>query len=208
MRRIAAAILLLTLSALSTAADAPTSVQSLHRFFAEVNRYTSPFTQTLLDDAGKSVQEAKGRLWIERPNKFRWNYDSPSKQQIVSDGEKLFVYDEDLRQVTVRSLKQGLLDTPAMLLAGRGRVEDQFTVKDLGSENGLEWVQLLPKRKDSGIEQVRLGFERGRLKSFEITDGLGQTTRYVLHSGLENQPIDPSRFSFTAPPGVDVVGDQ
>ncbi len=125
----------------------------------------------------------------------------------MSDGDKLWVYDEDLKQVTVRSLKQGLLDTPAMLLAGKGRVEDQFEVKGAGSENNLEWVQLLPKRKDGGIDQVRLGFEHGRLKALELLDGLGQTTRYTLNSGVENQPIDPSRFTFTPPPGVDVVGD-
>src|SRR5215213_1712211 len=116
MRRLVALTILVCVSVGATAADGPSSVQSLHRFFSEVNRYTAHFTQTLVDDAGKPIQESKGRLWIERPNKFRWNYESPSKQQIVSDGEKLFVYDEDLRQVTVRSLKQGLLDTPAMLL--------------------------------------------------------------------------------------------
>lgn len=209
MRRAMIAVLLLVSSVSTFAASpAPAGTQSLQRFFSDVNRYTASFTQTVLDEDGKAVQEAKGRLWLERPNKFRWNYESPSKQQIVSDGERLYVYDEDLKQVTVRSLKQGLLDTPAMLLAGRGRVEDQFTVKDQGTDGGLEWVQLLPKRKDSGIEQLRLGFERGRLKSFELIDGLGQKTRYALHSSLENQPIDPSRFSFAPPPGVDVVGEQ
>ncbi len=210
MRRLAALALLIVWSTGGFAAsESTTGTQNLQRFFNEVNRFTAAFTQTVLDDTGKPIQEAKGRLWIERPNKFRWNYDSPVKQQIVSNGERLYVYDEDLRQVTVRSLKDGLLDTPAMLLAGKGRVQDQFTVKELGNENGLEWVQLVPKRKDSGIEEVRLGFERGgHLKSFYLVDGLGQKTRYVLHSGLENQPIDPNRFTFIPPPGADVVGDR
>lgn len=201
-------LLLLWPLGLMAAAPAPGSLESLQRFFADVKRYTAFFNQTVFDETGKPVQEAKGRLWIERPNKFRWNYEAPAKQQIVSDGERLWVYDEDLRQVTVRSLQQGLLDTPAMLLAGKGRVEDQFDVKDMGTQNGLEWAELLPKRKDTGIEAVRLGFERGRLKAIELVDSLGQTTRYMLHSGLENQPIDPSRFTFTPPPGVDVVGEQ
>lgn len=190
----------------TTSSTANSGLRSLHRFFNEVNRYTAFFNQVVLEDGRKPIQESKGRLWIERPNKFRWNYESP-KQQIVSDGERLWIYDEELKQVTIRSLKQGLLDTPAMLLAGRGRVEDQFTVKDLGTENGIAWVQLLPKRKDSGIDDVRIGFESGRLKVFELLDGLGQITRYTLHSGLENQPIDPSRFTFTPPPGTDVVGE-
>jgi outer membrane lipoprotein carrier protein len=194
-------------SATAAASQTQSGLRSLQRFFTEVNRYTAFFTQVVLEDGRKPIQESKGRFWIERPNKFRWNYESP-KQQIVSDGERLWIYDEELKQVTVRSLKQGLLDTPAMLLAGRGRIEDQFTVKDLGPENNIAWVQLLPKRKDSGVDEVRLGFESGRLKVFELFDGLGQTTRYTLHSGLENQPIDPSRFTFTPPPGTDVVGEQ
>ena len=186
---------------------APSATQSLQRFFAQVNRYTAQFQQTQIDDAGKPVQESTGRLWIERPNKFRWNYDAPTKQQIVSDGERLWVYDEDLKQVTVRALKQGLLDTPAMLLAGRGRIEDQFAVKDIGTQNGLEWVELLPKNKDSGVERVRIGFNDGRIAAFDLLDGLGQTTRYTLRDALENQPIDPNRFKFTPSPGVDVVGE-
>ena len=152
-----------------SAADTANGVQSLRRFFAEVNRYTAHFSQTVLDESDKPIQEAKGRLWIERPNKFRWNYESPAKQQVVSDGESLYVYDEDLKQVTVRSLKQGLLDTPAMLLAGRGRIDDQFVVKDAGREKGLDWAELTPKRKDSGVDQVRIGFVQGRWRMFEIT---------------------------------------
>lgn len=181
-------------------------VESLQRFFTEVNRYTARFTQVLLDEEGKPVQESSGRLWIERPNKFRWDYETPYKQQIVSDGERLWVYDEDLRQVTVRLLKDGLLETPAALLAGKGRPEEQFHVKDAGAENNLAWVALTPKRRDTGVEEVRLGFGRGRLQAFEIVDGLGQTTRYALQAGVENQPIDPARFKFTPPPGADVVG--
>lgn len=203
------ALALFAIGASSVAqAPEPTGVESLQRFFDEVERYTAQFTQIVVDEGGKPIQESKGRLWIERPNRFRWNYETPYKQQIVSDGEKLWVYDEDLKQVTVRPLKEGLLETPAALLAGKGRVEQRFNVEDAGAQNGLAWVELTPKGKDSGFENVRLGFERGRLRMFELADALGQMTRYTLRNGSENQPIDPSRFSFTPPPGADVVGEQ
>lgn len=214
MRRGAAGQALLGLLALALCgavsmapAQPPGGRESLARFFEKVDRYTAQFTQVLLDEAGEPIQEAKGRLWIERPNKFRWNYETPYKQQIVSDGERLWVYDEDLKQVTVRPLQQGLLETPAALLAGKGRLEERFNVADVGEEGGLEWVELTPKGKDGGFEQVRLGFRQGRLRMFELHDALGQTTRYTLSDGLENQPIAPSRFTFTPPPGVDVVGE-
>jgi outer membrane lipoprotein carrier protein len=191
------------------AQTAPASgVDILHRFFRQVDRYTALFNQVVLDETGEKIQDSKGRLWIERPNKFRWNYETPYKQQIVSDGEKLWVYDEDLKQVTVRALKGGLLDTPAVLLAGKGKLEQQFDIQDGGGGNNLTWVVLTPKKKDTGFEKVRIGFEQTRLRTLELIDGLGQTTRYTLSGGLENQPIDPARFTFTPPPGVDIVGEQ
>ena len=186
----------------------PSAVESLERFFEQVDRYTARFEQVVLDELGETIQESEGRLWIERPNKFRWNYESPYEQEIVSDGERLWVYDKDLQQVTVRRLEGGLLDTPAVLLAGKGRLADQFNVEDLGTEDGLAWVQLTPKNKDSGFESVRIGFENGRLRRLEIKDSLGQTTRYVLQKAIENASIPESRFEFRPPPGVDIVGEQ
>ena len=208
-RRALAAFLGLAFAVAAVAQNnAPSGLESLERFFNEVERYTAQFTQVVVDEGGEVIQESKGRLWIERPNKFRWNYEAPYKQQIISDGERLWVYDEDLRQVTVRPLKEGLLETPAALLAGKGRLEQRFNVKDAGTTDGLAWVELTPKGRDGGFEKVRLGFRDDQLRMFELVDGLGQTTRYTLHSALENNPIDPSRFTFTPPPGVDVVGEQ
>lgn len=205
--RAALAVILIAWSAgLSAAKETPTGLESLRRFFNEVKRYTARFEQVVLDEERTPLQESKGRLWIERPNKFRWNYETPYKQQIVSDGERLWVYDEDLRQVTVRSLKEGLLETPAALLAGKGVLEERFNVKDAGTENDIAWIELTPKDKESGFERARFGFVSGRLRTFEIIDALGQMTRYTVSDALENQPIDPARFSFTPPAGVDVVG--
>lgn len=190
------------------ALGAPASaIESLQRFFAQVDRYTARFEQVVLDELGEPIQESRGQLWIERPNKFRWNYQTPYEQQIVSDGERLWVYDKDLRQVTVRPLEGGLLNTPAALLAGQGGLEEQFDVENLGTEKGLARVELTPKAKDSGFESVRIGFENGRLRRLEIRDSLGQTTRYVLSDAVENAQISRSVFAFEPPPGVDIVGE-
>ena len=186
----------------------PSGVESLQRFFTDVSRYSAQFSQLLLDETGATIQESKGRLWIERPDKFRWDYETPYKQEIIGDGEKLWVYDEDLKQATVRTLKGGLLDTPAVLLAGRGHLSDQFQIRDDGVKNDLSWVELIPKSKDSGFEKVRLAFAQGRLRQIELLDGLGQMTRYTLTNATENKPISATRFTFTPPPDVDVVGER
>jgi outer membrane lipoprotein carrier protein len=190
------------------AADTPPSgVDSLRRFFKEVNTFSARFSQVVLDERLSPIQESSGTLWIERPNKFRWDYEKPYKQRIVADGERLWVYDVGLQQVSVRALSGGLGDTPAMLLAGRGRLDDNFTIKALGAQNDIEWVQLSPRRKDSGYEDIRIGFAQGKLRVLEMVDGFGQVTRVTFQSSRENPRIEPNRFSFTPPEGVDVVGE-
>ncbi len=200
--------LLATTAALAAAPAAGKSgTDHLRRFFAEVTSFSAQFNQVVLDEALNPIQESSGMLYLERPNRFRWDYDAPLKQQIVSDGKQIWVYDVDLRQVTVRSLSGGLGDTPAVLLAGKGRLEDSFAVTSMGTQGTLAWARLVPKRKDGGYEDIRVGFEDGKLKVLEMVDGFGQTTRVTLTAARENVKLDAARFSFTAPPGVDVVGE-
>lgn len=191
----------------SAAAAAPSGAEGLRRFFSAVQTVNARFTQTVLDEALNPIQESSGTLWIDRPDRFRWDYETPFKQQIVGDGQKIWVYDKDLEQVTVRPLAGGLGYTPAMLLAGRGRLEDNFVVKDLGAQGNLEWAQLIPKNKDGGFESIRIGFEQGKLRTLEMLDGFGNTTRVTLQAMKENAKIEPAKFKFTPPPGVDVVGE-
>jgi outer membrane lipoprotein carrier protein len=208
MKRFLILLPILFLTGLVQAADAPKSgIDSLRRFFSEVNSFSARFSQVVLDERLSPIQESSGTLWIERPNKFRWDYEKPYKQRIVADGERLWVYDDGLQQVSVRPLSGGLGDTPAMLLAGRGRLEDNFTIKPLSTQNDIEWVQLSPRRKDSGYEDIRIGFVQGKLRVLEMVDGFGQVTRVTFQSSRENPRIEPNRFSFTPPEGVDVVGE-
>ena len=184
-----------------------TALDDLRRFFNEVNSFSARFTQVVLDERLSPIQESSGMLWIERPNKFRWDYEKPYKQQIVADGTRLWVYDAGLQQVSVRQLSGGLGDTPAMLLAGRGRLDDNFTIKLLETLNDTDWVQLSPRRKDSGYEDIRVGFVQGKLRVLEMVDGFGHVTRVTFASPRENVRIEPARFNFTPPEGVDVVGE-
>ena len=205
---ILAVMFLLGMSSAMAATNAPKSgVDSLRRFFHEVNSFSARFKQVVLDESLKPIQESSGTLWIERPNKFRWDYEKPYKQQIVADGKRLWVYDVGLQQATVRDLSGGLNDTPAMLLAGKGRLDDNFTIQPLDAQGKLMWVQLKPRHKDSGYDDIRIGFAQGKLRVIEMVDGFGHTTRVTLESPRENARIESARFSFTPPEGVDVAGE-
>ena len=201
LRRLVGAIAVLLGTTTISAADA---LDSARRFFNDVRSYSAQFQQTVWDESKRPIQESTGRLWLERPNKFRWNYDRPP-QQIVSDGERVWVYDEELQQISVRSLSTSLTDTPALLLTGRGRLEDAFTLKPLPATDELEWVELTPRRKEGAFDVLRLAFAKGKIRIIEMVDGLGHTTRYTLQAGAENVKIDAGRFRFVPPQGVDIV---
>ena len=183
------------------------AANDLQRFFNDVQSYTAKFSQVVLDESFNLLQESSGTLWIQRPDKFRWDYDIPFEQHIVGDGERIWVHDVELQQVTVRRVSGGLGATPALLLAGRGKLDENFSVNSLGLQGQLEWTQLIPKNKDGGYEEIRVGFENGRIRILEMIDGFGQTTRIALRDATENVEINAGKFVFEPPPGTDVVGE-
>jgi outer membrane lipoprotein carrier protein len=181
------------------------STQDLQHFFNKVQRYSARFDQVVLDEAMNPIQESSGNLWIDRPGKFRWDYTVPYVQHIVGDGKQVWVYDVELKQVAVRRMQGALGATPAILLAGKGSLEAGFVIKDLGRQGELDWVQMKPKKSDGGFENIRIGFEKGKIRTLEMVDGFGQTTRVTLKDAKENVRISADKFTFKPPPGVDVI---
>ncbi|MFZ5558671.1 MAG: outer membrane lipoprotein chaperone LolA [Pseudomonadota bacterium] len=182
-------------------------IEKLRQFIEATRSARSEFTQTVVDGRGRKIQDASGSMEFERPGRFRWTYARPYDQLIVGDGEKVWIYDKELKQVTVRALDQALGSTPAALLAGSNDIEKAFTLSESGAQGGLEWVDAVPKNRDTTFDRVRLGFdERADLRAMELTDSFGQTTRLTFAGFERNPKLDPSRFRFTPPPGADVVG--
>jgi len=187
------------------AAPAEGGAAALTRFFHEVHSYQARFTQTVYDDTHQVLQTASGEMWIERPDKFRWNYDRPDRQVIVGDGQSVWVYDPGLRQVTVRPMSEAVGDTPALILSGKGHLREHFTIKTLGTRGGVAWVDLRPKRRGAGFSDIRLGFRDGLLRRLQLKDSFGQTTDMTLSHYHENRAISPEEFRFRPPKGADVV---
>ena len=183
------------------------SIDRLKEFIQHTDTGTARFNQELLDKSGRSVQKSSGSMQFSRPGKFRWSYEKPYAQLIVGDGEKLWVYDPELNQVTVKKLDQALGESPAALLAGSNEIEKNFRLKDDGSEDGLEWLQALPKTQESSFESIRMGFNQSGLQVMELRDRFGQTT--VLHFSdlVRNPGLNPELFKFIPPKGADVVGE-
>jgi chaperone LolA len=177
----------------------------VERAVAALASVRAQFVQELVDPRTKAVQRAEGTLSLQKPGRFRWDYTTP-KQLIVSDGTKLWLYDADLEQVTVRRVRDTLSQTPAMLLSGQSRIRDQFEVRDGGESDGLSWVRLLPKTQDTDFRELRLAFAGDTLRRMEFEDKLNQLTRITLNRVERNARLDASLFRFVPPPGVDVIG--
>ncbi len=168
--------------------------------------WSADFTQTIDDGHGKVLRSAAGKLYLERPGKFRWDYALPSEQLVLADGKQIWFYDKDLEQANVRDMDSTLASTPASLLSGGGSVSTQFDIKALPPAGGLQWFQLIPKRADTDFQLVRIGFDKGELASMFLADKLGQVTQLTFTHPTRNAKFPADLFSFTPPPGVDVIG--
>lgn len=206
-RRLSAgAFFALSLLALQSPAQPPDAIAQFRAFVQSTQSARADFTQTVTDAKGKISKPAKGVLQFQRPGKFRWVVEKPA-QVIVGDGKKVWLFDEDLNQVTVKKLDAAFSSTPAALLAGRAEIEAAFTLVAGGQAEGLNWVQAEPKQKDAGIEKIRMGFAAGDLRVMLLFDAFGNQTRIVLGPLDRNARIDARVFTFTPPKGADVVGE-
>lgn len=183
------------------------AVAQLDRFFDEVQTFSAEFEQVVLDENLNRIEESDGHMWISRPGRFRWDYEPPLEQQIVSDGERVWIYDVELEQVTVQRLDAAVGRTPAILLAGRGDLEDNYRVEDRGLHGQVEWVALVPRQDDGNFSEIQLGFEGDELRLLQLADQLGQITRIVFTDNEINPELQPTLFDFSPPPGVDVIDD-
>lgn len=183
-------------------------VERLKTFIAGARTAEADFTQTVIDKTGRVTQQASGTMAFARPGKFRWDYSKPYEQVIVGDGVKLWLYDVDLDQVTVKPLNEVVAGTPAALLAGDDAIEKYFNLKNAADSGGLEWLDATPRTRDTGFERIRMGFKGNDLAQMELFDFFGQRTVLKLSRLERNPAIAASRFKFTPPKGVDIIGDR
>src|SRR6266581_6515811 len=151
---VVAMVLLLLLAAADARAGA---VDKLRAFVAATQSARATFTQVVVGKSGRKPQQASGSMVFSRPGKFRWEYEKPYQQTIVGDGEKLWVYDKDLNQVTVKKLGGALGSSPAALLAGSNEIEQYYNLDAKGMKNGLDWLEAYPRDEESMFSKVRMG---------------------------------------------------
>lgn len=205
--RFACLPLLMAASFAVLAATDNTGADRLRSYLADVQGTEGRFRQQVIDGRGQVLEDASGTVAMQRPGRFRWNYESPFERVIVADGEKVWLYEADLAQVTIRKLTSGIGDTPAALLTGRESVLEQFEIEKSWAEGGLALVRLKPKSAESDFASVILGFSGSELRLLLLDDRLGQQTRVDFSELRINPKLPPDLFRFQPPPGADVIDD-
>jgi len=184
------------------------AIDRFKAFLSGTKSARGEFEQKVHDRSGKVTQESKGSFVFQRPGLFRWVYAKPIDQVIVGDGERVWIHDRDLNQVTVRKLTRALGSTPAALLAGSADVEKAFELSEAGAKDGLEWLEAKPKEREAGFDRVRMGFDAHGIRAMELLDHFGQTTLLRFTNLARNPKVDPSEFRFQPPKGADVLGEK
>ncbi len=180
------------------------AVDTLKAFVRDVKTGRANFTQVVTSPDGAKKKTSSGTFEFSRPNRFRFAYLKPFEQLIVADGQKVWIYDTDLNQVSSRKLTSALGATPAALLAG-GSLEKDFDLAPLPAKDGLEWAQATPKAKDGAFQAVRIGFRGQDLAAVEIVDSFGQRSLLQFQQFTANVALPTDAFRFTPPAGADVI---
>ncbi|MEW8026823.1 MAG: outer membrane lipoprotein chaperone LolA [Candidatus Thiodiazotropha sp.] len=179
--------------------------QQLEAFLKDLTTLQADFEQTLQQD--DQAYTSNGVFYLKRPGLLRWEYTTPSEQLIVADGDRIWLYDIELEQVSHRSQRAALVGTPAQLLSDQAPISEHFQVNDLGEADGLSWVELLPREKESQFSSLRLALNENSLQRMEMIDNFGQTTRFVFDNLQRNLTLDATLFRFKPPPMIDLIGD-
>ena len=180
------------------------AVDMLRGFVRDVKSGRAQFTQTVTSPDGAKKKSSNGSFEFARPNRFRFAYGKPFEQTIVGDGEKVWIYDADLNQVSSRKLGNALGATPAALLAG-GSLDKDFDLANLPPKDGLEWAEAKPKARDGAFQSVRVGFKGKDLAAIEILDSFGQKSLLRFAGFVANAAVEADTFRFTPPLGADVI---
>lgn len=194
----------LALALLMAGAASADSVDTLREFAQTVKTGRAAFSQTVTSPDGAKKKTSSGSFEFARPNRFRFAYSKPFEQLIVSDGQKVWLFDVDLNQVSVRAAASALSATPASLLAG-GSMDKDFVLSAAPSKDGVDWVQAVPRQKEGSIQSLRIGFKGKTLAALEIVDAFGQRSLLQFSEVVANGPVPDDTFRFVPPKGADVI---
>ena len=186
--------------------QAESGTKRLNHFMQNVQTLDTAFTQEVVSDKGEITQTSHGQFKLSRPGKFRWEYEEPTPQEIISDGMSLWIYDKELEQVTVKPLNDVIGVSPAAILMQQRDLSKDYEILEKPTQEGLDWVVLNPLDKNGDFIQILIGLNDKGIQAMDLHDQFGQITKIRFQQSQFNTSINGENFKFTPPAGVDVIG--
>jgi outer membrane lipoprotein carrier protein len=196
---------LLSTNASTVFADESAGENRLMEFLNGLETFSAGFEQTLYNEFGQELESSSGNVYLAQPGKFHWAYQQPYIQYLISNGSSLWIYDEDLEQVTISTIGDSVEKSPASILTGDVDLDDNYDIIELGRAEETDWIELIAKDANSQYNSIRLGFNQQELSGMVIFDNLGQRTLIMFTDAIRNAELDPVLFEFEPPAGVDVI---
>ncbi|MEM4989973.1 outer membrane lipoprotein chaperone LolA [Collimonas sp. H4R21] len=185
------------------------ALEQFKSFVSSTQSARGEFSQQLVKiDAGKApkvTSTSSGIFIFARPGKFIWTYQKPYEQVLQADGDRLYIYDKDLNQVTTKSLGNALGSSPAAILFGSNDLEKNFILKEGQAKDGMEWLEATPKAKDTTFDHIGIGLKDGLPHAMELRDSFGQVSLLTFKNFVKNPPLSAGQFQFVVPKGADVL---
>ncbi len=194
----------------AASADTPGKLED---FLQRLDTFSAVFEQVLTGAAGEQLERSSGVVYLKRPGMFRWAYRQPYAQQLISDGRTLWIYDEDLEQVSIHSASEMIRATPAAILSGDVALDEHYVMLALPPEegipqDGIQWLELTPRDIDSQYRALQLGFKGQAMVSMILFDQLGQKTRIDFKNPSLNPALKRQQFQFSPPAGIDIIDNR
>ena len=196
----------------SQADELETVVDGIQNNYEEITDFHADFTQEATVKALDKVQKADGEVWFKKPGKMRWNYYTPVKDEIVSDGKTLWFYNVEEKQVIESPLAQvSETETTTTLLSGLGNIKKlfdaSFSESGKSDKNGNYMVDLKPKTGEEDYNKVTVAVDKDSMivNTIYLYDPFGNLTKITLNDIEIDKGVSDSLFSFVVPSGVEVV---
>jgi outer membrane lipoprotein carrier protein len=177
-------------------------------FLTKLESYQADFKQTLSNEQGTVLETSTGKVYMQNPGRYRWEYEQPYVQLLITDSDTLWIYDKDLAQVTIKNVAGAIDNTPAAIISGQQNIKEHFVVINMGVIEGFDFIELTPRDINSQYRSVRLGFDKNSLIMMILNDNLGQITRIDFLNPERNKRFGGPLFTFEIPAGVDVIDER
>ncbi|SMC30781.1 outer membrane lipoprotein carrier protein LolA [Polynucleobacter kasalickyi] len=209
-------LLFFSLLLLNTPVQALDGISQLKTFTKTVQSARGEFLQQQIanqlgaDNKPKILRQFSGQFNFVRPSKFTWITIKPYEQKLISDGKQLIMWDKDLNQVTYRPAGKALATTPIAILFGTNQLDEFFELMNKGENNGISWVELIPKAAKKGLDdlafnKIGIGMKDNLPVAMELRDALDNTILLTFSQVKTNLPISNDEFNFSVPPNAEIV---